>query len=309
MLLAVVFLILGAAVLTAGAEGAIRGTTRFATAVGVPAFVLGALLFGIDLEGLSAAVLAAGRGQTQIAAGEAFGTVVFLFGIGFALALLLSRGPIRSPSPLMVVAPAVSVAAAAISVYDQYVSRSEGLLLVLLYAGYVTVVVADGRSVGARARELEREASELPSTVQAGVVALVGLAAVYGGAWLLVDGGVRILSRTGLAAGFVGAAIIGTLASLDEVMLEVLPVRRNAPELATGNLFGTVAAFSTAVIGLAALVRPLSIDSVADLSFLAAAALYAVVAVVFLWRGQISKPTAVVLLGLYGAWLGYAVTR
>src|SRR5207253_5371471 len=123
VLLAVVFLVVGTAVLTAGAESAVRGSARFAIAVGVPAFVLGALLFGIDLEGLSAALLAAGRGQTQIAAGEAFGTVVFLFGVGFALALLLSRGPIKSPSPLMVVAPAVSVAAAAIAVYDQYVRR------------------------------------------------------------------------------------------------------------------------------------------------------------------------------------------
>src|ERR671922_3000355 len=132
MLLAVVFLILGAAILLIGAESAIRGAARFAVVVGIPAFALGALLFGIDLEGLSAALLAAGRGQTEIAAGEAFGTVVFLFGVGFALALLLSRGPVKSPSPLMVVAPAVSVAAAAIAVYDQYVSRSEGALLLLM---------------------------------------------------------------------------------------------------------------------------------------------------------------------------------
>jgi cation:H+ antiporter len=117
-----------------------------------------------------------------------------------------------------------------------------------------------------------------------------------------------VVSRSNLAAGFVGAAIVGTLASLDEVLLEVLPVVRGQPELATGNLFGTVAAFSSAVLGLAALVRPLTIDSSADLAFLAAAALYVIVAVVFILRGRLSKPVALVLLAAYVAWLGYTAT-
>src|SRR5439155_3289094 len=112
-----------------------------------------------------------------------------------------------------------------------------------------------------------------------------GLALVYVGATVVVNGGIRILERTSLAAGFVGAAVIGALAALDEVFLEVLPVLRGTPELATGNLFGTVAAFSTGVLGLAALVRPLEVDGAGATAFLAAAALYTVVATTFLARG------------------------
>jgi Ca2+/Na+ antiporter len=88
----------------------------------------------------------------------------------------------------------------------------------------------------------------------------------------------------------------------------VLPVLRGAPDLATGNLFGTIAAFSTAVLGLAAIVRPLNIDSAAGLSLLAAALLYAVVAVSFLLRGELRKPVGFVLLVAYVAWLGYTAT-
>jgi cation:H+ antiporter len=309
MLLAVILLIVGAVVLIAGAESAVRGTARFATLAGVPAFVLGALLFGIDFEGLGAALLAAGRGQTAIAAGEAFGTVMFLFGVGFAFALLLSRGSIKAPAPLMVALPAVCVAAAALVVADQYVTRAEGLWLLVLYAVYVWVVVAQRAGVDERARELEREGSEIPGgRGRAAVIALFGLGAVYVGAWVLVQGGIRIVERTGLAAGFVGAAVIGSLSALDEVFLEVLPVMRGAPELATGNLFGTVAAFSTVVIGLAALIHPLLLDAAAQMSFLAAAALYAIVATAFLVRGELSKPVGFVLLAAYVAWLGYTVT-
>jgi cation:H+ antiporter len=307
--LAILLLVVGAIVLIAGAESAVRGAAALSIAGGIPAFALGALLFGIDLEGLSAALLAAGRGQTQIAAGEVFGTVIFLFGVGFALALLLAKGPIESPSALMVVAPAVPVAAAALAMSDERITRLEGGLLVFLYAGYVFAVVADGRGLERRTEELKREAAEVGGSARRAVVAaLVGLAAVYGGAWVLVDGGIRLLSRTALSAGFVGAAIVGTLAGLDEILLEVRPVMRGAPDLATGNLFGTVAAFCSVVLGLAALVHPLVLDAASDLAFLGGAAMYALVSVVFLVRGRLPRSMGVVLMGAYLAWLAYAST-
>jgi cation:H+ antiporter len=309
VLAAVVLLIVGAVILIAGAESAVRGTARLSIAAGISAFALGALLFGIDLEGLSAALLAAARGQTQIAVGEAFGTIVFLFGVGLGLALLVAKGPIPSPSAMMVIAPAIPLAAAALAISDQQVTRVEGALLVFLYGGYVFTVLAEGRSLRQRAVELEHEAAEVKGSAgRAALVAALGLAGVFGGAWLLVDGGVRLVSASGLSAGFVGAAIVGTLAGLDEVLLEALPLRRGTPELATGNLFGTVAAFTSAVLGLAALVHPLEVDAASNLAFLGGAAMYAFVSVVFLLRGRLPRWLGLLLLAGFFAWLAYAST-
>jgi Ca2+/Na+ antiporter len=78
------------------------------------------------------------------------------------------------------------------------------------------------------------------------------------------------------------------------------------PEIATGNLFGTVAAFATGVIGLAALVRPLEIDSAANSAFIASSVLYTVVAVAFLARGRAGKGIGLIVLAVYGAWLLFA---
>src|SRR5207302_9608067 len=114
---------------------------------------------GIDLESRGAALVAAARGQTQIAAGEAFGTVIFLFGVGFALALFLAKGPVESPSPLMVVAPSVPVAAAALAIAVERITRLEGGLLVFLYVCYVFAVFADGRWLEVRTDEVKREAA------------------------------------------------------------------------------------------------------------------------------------------------------
>ncbi len=305
VLFAVLLLLVGAAVLTTGAESAIRGAARFAEARRISPFVLGALLFGVDVESLGAALIAAGKGQTSIAAGEAFGTIVFLFSVAFGAALLLAKHPIPAPSGQMILLPGVALALGALALADQFVSRLDGLGLVAAYILYVSQVIREGRGPQARAEEILREAEEGPR-IPPLVLLVLGLGLVYAGATILVDGGIRVLHHTSLAAGFVGAALIGALAALDEVLLEVLPVLRNVPEMATGNLFGTVAAFSTGVLGLAALVRPLAVDSAATSAFLAAAALYAVVAAVFLARGRAGKPTGLAILAIYGLWLALA---
>jgi cation:H+ antiporter len=292
----------GALVLYLGAEAAVRGAAGLSRALRIPAFALGALLFGVDLEGLGAALVAAGAGQTEIAAGESFGTILFLFSLALGAALLLSRRPIPSPSPAMVALPALPVIACAAALTDRFVSRWEGALLVVIYVTYVVMVVM-------RRDAPEREPDEAPATrsgLALGMLTVGGLVLVSVGATLLVTGAGRLVDLTALSAGFVGAAVVGILVSLDEVFLEVLPIRQGQPELATGNLFGTLAAFTTGVPGLASLVRPLILDGVAAATYLAAVLLYFVVGTAFLVRGRAGRLLGATVLLLYALWLALA---
>ena len=314
MAITIGLLLAGAVVLYVGAELAVRGASRLARAAGIPAFALGALLFGIDLEGTGTAVVAAARDQTEIAAGEIFGTVLFLFSAAFGAALLLAREPIPSPPPVMVLAPAAAILAATLAIFDRYVDRLEGALLVVLYLAYVLVLVRHERARGATdkgwtlegplAERAEKETGP-PPRARTGplIVAVAGLAFLAGGALLLVGGGTRLVSAVDLLPGFVGAAVVGVLASLDEVLLEILPVRRGHHELATGNLFGTLAAFTSGVLGVAALVRPLDLDGAANAAFLGMTAMYAAVATTFLVRDRAGRVLGTAVLGGYAVWL------
>jgi cation:H+ antiporter len=338
----------GALLLYLGAEAAVRGATGLSRALRIPAFTLGALLFGVDIEGLGAALVAAGRGQTEIAAGESFGTILFLFSLALGAALLFARSPVPSPSPGMVALPALPLVACAVAISDRFVARWEGALLVVIYAAYVVMVVlrANGEGEGAgpegvqggssparrsgadlaaasplgeaprrrRGAEKGEEGSpEAPPTsgrptVRLVLVTAAGLLLVYLGATVLVAGGTRLVDLTTLSAGFVGAAVVGVLTSLDEVLLEVLPIRRGEPGLATGNLFGTLAAFTTGVPGLAALIRPLVLDGAAAAAFLGVALLYFVVGTSFLARGKAGRLVGVTVVILYAAWLALTST-
>lgn len=305
MVVTVLLLASGAAVLTLGAESAVKGAARLADRRSWSPFLLGAVLFGIDVESVGVAIVAAARNQPAIAAGEAFGTVLFLVAVGFGAALLTSPRPVPAPSGPMVLLPGAAVVAGGLAVSDLLVTRAEGAVLVAAYLAYVAFVLQDGRGAKARAEEVQRGAAEGPR-LPPPVLLVGGLALVYVGATVLVSGGVRILDRTPLQAGFVGAAIVGALASLDEVFLEVVPVLRGLPDLATGNLFGTVAAFTTGALGVAALVRPLAVDSATTTAFLALAVVYTVVATVFAARGRAGRITGALLLGVFTLWLAYS---
>ncbi|HEX2025839.1 MAG TPA: hypothetical protein VHH92_05550, partial [Actinomycetota bacterium] len=271
MVAALGLLVVGAVVLYAGAEAAVRGAAGLARVLRIQPFVLGALLFGLDLESLGAAVTASARGQTPLAAGEIVGTLLFLYGAAFGIALLLSRGPVPSPAPMLVLTPALHLVAGAFALGDRYVDRIEGTLLVATYVAYLGLLLRS-RAVPEGATEIEREAASAPrSAGRATAFAFGGLVLVVIGAVVLVSGGARFAVAAGLTAGFVGTAVLGVLVSLDEVLLEVLPIRRGTPDLATGNLFGTLPAFAAGVLGLAALVRPLELDAAAATGYLVVA--------------------------------------
>lgn len=303
MLAALGLLALGAVLLYAGAEAAIRGASTLARVLRVPAFVLGALLFGIDLEGLGTAVGASAAGQPLLASGEIFGTVLVVFSVAFGSALILSKRPLEAPDPQMVLAPAIPLVAAALVLADRYVDRLEGALLLGIYAGYIAVVIREGRLARARAAELESDADTTRGSRRVIGTAIGGLLLLAVGSGIAVAGATRFVTTAELSEGFVGAAILGVLVSLDEILLEVIPTRRGSPELAIGNLLGTLAAFCSGVLGVSALVRPLDVDSAGALAFLGAAFLYTVVATTFLARGKAGRGVGAFVLVFYGLWL------
>jgi cation:H+ antiporter len=307
MLVALGLMAAGALVLYVGAEAAVRGAAGLARAVGISPFVLGALLFGIDVESVGAAVAAAARGETSLAAGTVVGTVLFLYGPAFGTALIVARRPIPAPEPLLVLTPALHLVAGAFTLADRYVARIEGLFLVVMYLAYVGLLLRLGRTPVAIG-EMEREAARAPRSAPMAALTLGGLAMLAVGGTVAVGGATRFAAATGLAAGFVGAAVLGVLVSLDEVLLEVLPIRRGTPELATGNLFGTLPALAAGVLGVAALVRPLDVDSAAAAGYRAMAFLYAVVATALLIRGRAGRVLGGFVLLCYAGWLVIAST-
>jgi cation:H+ antiporter len=88
---------------------------------------------------------------------------------------------------------------------------------------------------------------------------IAGLTALYYGGELLVTASVRIARSLKLSSFVIGATVIGFGTSSPELSVSILAALEGAPELAMGNVIGSNIANIGLVLGVTALVAPLTI--------------------------------------------------
>lgn len=137
----------GVAALVVGAGWLVEGATRIATELGIPDVVIGLTIvaIGTSLPELTTTIIAAIRGERDLAIGNAVGSNIANMGAVLGIAGLLSPDGIPVPSsvlnfdlPVMV---AVAVALLPI-VYTGYaIRRWEGVLFLGLYGAYMAYLL------------------------------------------------------------------------------------------------------------------------------------------------------------------------
>lgn len=303
-------LAVSAALLIVGAELFVENAAGAATRLGVTVIAVGVLLAGAEPEELLTAVIAAGRGRPELAAGDAIGANVTMLTACLGLAavvrpLHLSRR-VRQYAGLSTVAGVIAMVALA----GGHLGRIEGLVLV---AGYVVLVGL----VWWREREPPRlgELAELGGHEEGGqagparspavslILVLAGLAVMLVGGDVAVEGAVRVVDALGRSDSAVGLTALALATTAELFALVLTAMRHEVPELAVAGVVGSAAYNATATLGAAALTRPLHVP--AGLAWTAAvAAVLPLVVLALAWRGRLGRPAGALLLAGYA---GYVV--
>jgi cation:H+ antiporter len=146
-LLNAALLVVGVALLVLGADWLVEGATRIANERGVPEMVIGltVVAVGTSLPELATTVIAALRGQRDLAVGNAVGSSIFNIGavLGFSALLApdgipVAESAIRIDIPIMI---AVSAALLPVIVTGFEIRRWEGALFVGLYVAYTVYLL------------------------------------------------------------------------------------------------------------------------------------------------------------------------
>jgi cation:H+ antiporter len=140
--------VLGMVVLVAGSELMVRGGIELAARFGVADTIIGLTLvaFGTSLPELATSVAASLRGHSDLSIGNVLGSNVFNLGlvVGTAFAIrpaAVSPYVIRQDIPILIGA---TILVAVIVLRDGRIRRSEGILMLLTVAVYVTFVILRG---------------------------------------------------------------------------------------------------------------------------------------------------------------------
>ncbi|ELY66974.1 calcium/sodium antiporter [Natrinema versiforme] len=277
----VVSLSLGVLALWVGARFLVTGASRLAGAAGISALVVGltVVAFGTSAPEIVVSTGAALEGQGDVAVGNVVGSNVF--NLGVILGLVVVIAPFRVTEPLLrrdVLAMAASTVVAAAVLANFLVSRLEGAVLLALLGCYLAALVVAIRSGdeagdsieatddGASPVTADGDGREVRFGLEAGRTA-AGLAIVIVGGRLLVDAAVGLALSAGISEWVVGATIVAAGTSLPELVTSVVAARRGDTGIAAGNVVGSNVFNVLGVLGLAAAVRPLAVDSAVVLAF------------------------------------------
>ena len=307
----VVLAVAGVAAIVWGAEAFAENLAVAAVRLGVTPFALALLLAGAEPEELATAVAATVRGAPAIAFGDAVGANVTIclvaLGVGAMVATLPFGPRVLRYGVLALPLGGVAVAFA----WDGAVGRTEGAVLVAGYVAYVAAIwVVERRppSLG-ETGELEEAAAEPRGRIGRELaVVLAGLAAMVGGATLLVDG-VRDLVDAEADQARISLTIVGFATGFELVVLAWSSARRGISEAVVAGVVGSYAYNATMTLGVAAVVRPLRVADAALLrpSLLAMLASLGVVLLLALWRRGLGRAEGRLLLALYPAFVVVAL--
>lgn len=281
MLLNVVFVIAGLALLAAGAEWLVRGAGAVALRLGVAPLVVGLTIvaFGTGSPEFVLSVQAAASGNGGIALGNVLGSNISNIALVLGLAavvrpLAVQARLIRREVPVMI---GVTIALA-VMLLDGGLSRLDGGVLLLGAALYVTFAYFGARrgDVPAVAAEFDGAIERERSRRADALLIAVGLGALLLGATVLLRGAVELASQLGVSEVVVGLTVIAIGTSLPELATSVAAARRRQADVAFGNAIGSNVVNILAVLGAAALVRPIAASGLRPLDvavFLASAVL------------------------------------
>lgn len=139
------------------------------------------------------------------------------------------------------------------------------------------------------------------------VAVVVGLVLLVWSAERFVDGAAATSQRLGVPPLLVGMLVIGFGTSAPELMVSVLAASQGNPGLALGNAYGSNIANIGLILGLVALISPLTVHSGVVRRELPVLVVVTLLSALLMWGGVIGRLEGTLLLLLLAAFIGGSI--
>ena len=311
----VLLLILGLALILAGANFLTDGAAALAQRFRVPEFIVGltVVAIGTSTPELVVSVLSALGGQSDVAVGNVVGSNLFNVFVILGICALIrplpfSRSNIRQDIPFGIVASALFFLFASdrllhLGSVDR-IDRADGIVMLILYVGLLAYTVRMAGRADARpaARPLKAWWLLLGSIV-------VGLAALVGGGELFLHHATVIARKLGVSESVIAITLVAGGTSLPELASSVVSVLKGRAELALGNVLGSNVANILLILGASATIRPLTMGGITtfDVAMVLLGSLLLWLTAFSFRRRCIDRWEGAIFLAIYVAYIWYLI--
>lgn len=298
----------GFIILTLGAEALVRGASSIALRLGITPLIIGLTIvaFGTSAPELAVSVKSALAGNSGIALGNVIGSNIANIGLILAITALIRPIQVQSQVvkrdiPLMILASMLFWGL----LLDGELSLIDGVILLSLLFGYLTFSYISSKNSN---DEEEIEAGP-NNPLLSGLFILVGISMLVGGGILFVNGAVDLAKTFGVSEVIIGLTIVAIGTSMPELVTSVIAALKGQSDIAIGNVVGSNLFNILGILGVTAIVHPVSSLGFQPFDFMVMLAL-AVVILPFAWTGlRIGRREGSVLLLTYLGYMGYLINQ
>jgi cation:H+ antiporter len=319
MLLNIVEVIGGLALLVWGADRFVHGAAAAARNMGVAPLLIGLTIvaFATSAPEILVSIVAASRGEADLAFGNAIGSNIANIGLVLGTVAIIRPIELRSATLRREMPALLAVSLLTVSLFlDTFLSRIDGLVMLTGLAIVMIWLARLGMQSAASDPMAEDFAAEIPSHVsmKAAIIWLIiGLATLLLGAELLVEGAIEIARTLGVSEVVIGVTLVAIGTSLPELAVSLVSAMKGEYGLAIGNIVGSNIFNLLAVIGIAATISPSALaPTVLSLHiFVMVAFTLVLFAMTYDYDGKsdLSRLEGIALLSAYVAYFTYVVTQ
>lgn len=265
MYVAIVATVLGLALLVWSADRFVFGAAATARRFGMPSLLIGMLVvgFGTSAPEMLVSAMAAARGSSGLALGNAYGSNITNIALILGLTAVMSPIAVRS-NVLRRELPVLALVTllACWQALDGEVSRYDALVLLAVFAGLMAWSVWQGFR-----RQSDRLGDRIDATMGDSTVStrralvwlIIGLLLLILSSRVLVWGATEIAGYFGISDLIIGLTVVAVGTSLPELASSVVAAIKGEHDIALGNILGSNLFNTLAVVGVAGTINPLTV--------------------------------------------------
>jgi cation:H+ antiporter len=249
--------------LVKGADWVLDGAKKIGLALGMSPFVVGVLIigFGTSAPELVSSIAGVLSGATEIPVANAVGSNIANILLIVGISAMVARGTYQATRnlvdleiPLLILATLFFFGVA----YDGVVTTVEAFFLL---AGFIIYLLYNLFHSDEQKSDIPVSPEDKKIKALDIVLLVLGFALLIFGAKYLVDAVLVISSSVGISVGVITLLAVALGTSLPELIVSIKAALQGNAEVSLGNIFGSNIFNILFVVGVPALIKPLTIDA------------------------------------------------
>lgn len=268
----VLLIIVGFFLLIVGADILVKGSSNIAQKFNIPEMIIGLTIvcIGTSMPEIIITITSATKDYADLIVGNAVGSN--LCNLLLILGLVSIIRPVKLENEIRVMHLPISILATLLVLFignttfisDKFtINRVEGIILLIIAAIYFAypVVIAIKDILKSKTDRKNIKKRKQISIITSIIYIIIGVLLLKFGGDFVVDESTKIAEIFGISERVIGLTIVAIGTALPELITSVVAVFKNDTSLAIGNLIGSSMLNLCLILGLGAVIKPLSFSA------------------------------------------------